>query len=166
MPVRNSRHLADLGNQLISKWIQFYLIIYHSSDRTWLVGSTAGSIWPMWPMHREQCSWILKRWVGIRSFASNFTPKPKLSYMKSTDLFECRFFDIPVSILPEIRSSSEIYGYLTKHLAGIPISGVRYIDIDIEATIKLWTHLPCFSPMAVCGRPTGRSYWPALSPAR
>jgi len=41
----------------------------------------------------------------------------------SWDPFLCKFFDIPVSILPEIRSSSEIYGYLTKHLAGIPISG-------------------------------------------
>uniref|UniRef100_A0A0P4W7J1 Probable glycerol kinase n=1 Tax=Scylla olivacea TaxID=85551 RepID=A0A0P4W7J1_SCYOL len=37
----------------------------------------------------------------------------------------CKFFKIPMSILPEIRSSSEIYGYITKGpLLGIPISGV------------------------------------------
>lgn len=36
----------------------------------------------------------------------------------------CNFFDIPMSILPEIRSSSEIYGYLSlSALKGIPISG-------------------------------------------
>lgn len=38
----------------------------------------------------------------------------------------CKFFNIPMSILPDIRSSSEIYGYLTESLLkGIPISGVR-----------------------------------------
>ncbi|XP_069164684.1 glycerol kinase isoform X2 [Procambarus clarkii] len=37
----------------------------------------------------------------------------------------CKFFNIPMSILPEIRSSSEIYGYITKGpLLGVPISGV------------------------------------------
>ncbi|MCL4125198.1 UNVERIFIED_CONTAM: hypothetical protein GTU68_062180, partial [Idotea baltica] len=37
----------------------------------------------------------------------------------------CKFFQIPMSILPEIRSSSEIYGYITKGpLLGVPISGV------------------------------------------
>ncbi|XP_053989074.1 glycerol kinase-like [Hylaeus volcanicus] len=34
------------------------------------------------------------------------------------------FFDIPLKILPEIRSSSEIYGYIQDDiLAGVPISG-------------------------------------------
>lgn len=38
----------------------------------------------------------------------------------------CKVFGIPMSILPEIRSSSEIYGCLTESsLKGIPISGVR-----------------------------------------
>jgi len=37
----------------------------------------------------------------------------------------CQFFDIPKSILPEIRSSSEIYGHLTcGALRGVPISGI------------------------------------------
>ncbi|KAM9487167.1 glycerol kinase-like isoform 2-T2 [Clarias gariepinus] len=40
------------------------------------------------------------------------------------DLDLCRYFDVPVNILPEIRSSSEIYGYLSSgSLAGVPISG-------------------------------------------
>lgn len=35
------------------------------------------------------------------------------------------FFDIPLEILPEIRSSSEIYGYIQDEImAGVPISGV------------------------------------------
>ncbi|XP_067007034.1 glycerol kinase 3 [Anabrus simplex] len=36
----------------------------------------------------------------------------------------CEFFDIPMKVLPEIRSSSEIYGYFVQGpLQGIPISG-------------------------------------------
>ncbi|XP_075214795.1 glycerol kinase 3-like [Lycorma delicatula] len=36
----------------------------------------------------------------------------------------CKFFGIPMHILPEIKSSSEIYGYLSDgSLKGIPISG-------------------------------------------
>ncbi|XP_065347191.1 glycerol kinase-like isoform X2 [Cloeon dipterum] len=36
----------------------------------------------------------------------------------------CKFFNIPMDILPEIRSSSEIYGYLRDGpLKGLPISG-------------------------------------------
>lgn len=37
----------------------------------------------------------------------------------------CRYFDIPMQMLPEIRSSSEIYGKISiPPLSGIPISGV------------------------------------------
>lgn len=40
----------------------------------------------------------------------------------------CKVFDIPQAILPEIRSSSEIYGYLTDTvLRGVPISGVSLL---------------------------------------
>ncbi|XP_064471144.1 glycerol kinase 3-like isoform X1 [Ornithodoros turicata] len=40
------------------------------------------------------------------------------------DTYLCKFFDIPQSILPEIRSSSEIYGAMCEGpLAGVPISG-------------------------------------------
>jgi len=36
-----------------------------------------------------------------------------------------RIFDIPASMLPEVRSSSEIYGYTAGHFGpGIPISGI------------------------------------------
>ncbi|XP_018579616.1 glycerol kinase [Anoplophora glabripennis] len=38
----------------------------------------------------------------------------------------CKVFDIPMHILPEIRSSAEIYGYITNvtKLAGVPVSGI------------------------------------------
>ncbi|KAG5888423.1 hypothetical protein JTB14_020198 [Gonioctena quinquepunctata] len=38
----------------------------------------------------------------------------------------CKVFDIPMSILPRIRSSSEIYGYIFEvtKLAGVPIAGI------------------------------------------
>lgn len=38
----------------------------------------------------------------------------------------CRFFDIPQHILPEIRSSAEVYGCISdpEILARIPIAGV------------------------------------------
>lgn len=37
----------------------------------------------------------------------------------------CHFFNIPISLLPEIRSCSEIYGPITDTaLKGIPIAGV------------------------------------------
>uniref|UniRef100_A0A1B6D1V9 Probable glycerol kinase n=1 Tax=Clastoptera arizonana TaxID=38151 RepID=A0A1B6D1V9_9HEMI len=40
------------------------------------------------------------------------------------DLSLCKFFGIPLHILPKIRSSSEIYGFLSEGpLHGIPISG-------------------------------------------
>ncbi|XP_020288321.1 glycerol kinase-like isoform X2 [Pseudomyrmex gracilis] len=41
------------------------------------------------------------------------------------DLTLCRYFDIPMQMLPEIRSSSEIYGKISiSPLSGIPISGI------------------------------------------
>lgn len=37
----------------------------------------------------------------------------------------CSFFNIPMSILPEIHSSSELYGHITDNpLKGVPISGI------------------------------------------
>uniref|UniRef100_A0A7N5ZW37 glycerol kinase n=1 Tax=Anabas testudineus TaxID=64144 RepID=A0A7N5ZW37_ANATE len=36
----------------------------------------------------------------------------------------CRYFDVPMEILPKVRSSSEIYGWMKAgSLAGVPISG-------------------------------------------
>lgn len=41
----------------------------------------------------------------------------------------CRFFGIPQHILPEIRSSAEVYATISNPqvLAGIPIAGVSYL---------------------------------------
>ncbi|KAL0985602.1 hypothetical protein UPYG_G00159310 [Umbra pygmaea] len=36
----------------------------------------------------------------------------------------CRYFDVPMEILPKVKSSSEIYGFMSSgSLAGVPISG-------------------------------------------
>lgn len=44
----------------------------------------------------------------------------------------CKIFGIPQNLLPEIRSSSEIYGYTTESvLKNIPISGVRILYFAI-----------------------------------
>lgn len=41
----------------------------------------------------------------------------------------CRYLDIPIQILPEIKSSAEIYGNIAiGPLKGIPISGVSHIS--------------------------------------
>ena len=45
----------------------------------------------------------------------------------SWDMTLCRYFNIPMHILPKIRSSSEIYGNVkVGPLKGIPISGVSF----------------------------------------
>ena len=54
------------------------------------------------------------------------------------DPFLLKFFDIPSSILPQIRSSSEIYGFLTATpLGGTPISGV----IDQKARLSYYSNV-------------------------
>lgn len=42
----------------------------------------------------------------------------------------CKVFGIPMKILPEIRSSSEIYGHIwfVSKLVGVPISGVSNVQ--------------------------------------
>ena len=41
------------------------------------------------------------------------------------DVSMCEFFDIPITMLPEIRSSSEIVGHVADGcLSGVPISGI------------------------------------------
>lgn len=40
-----------------------------------------------------------------------------------------RFFDVPIQILPKIKSCSEIYGYIsTGSLLGTPIAGVMEVS--------------------------------------
>jgi len=52
------------------------------------------------------------------------------------DSLLCKFFGIPQHILPEIRSSAEVYGTVSNPqiLAGIPITGV---SIYMEYTDQL-----------------------------
>lgn len=52
----------------------------------------------------------------------------------------CRYFDVPIEILPAVRSSSEIYGWMkSSSLAGVPISG---------ATNRLLWSVRCVSSRA------------------
>lgn len=51
----------------------------------------------------------------------------------------CKVFDIPMHILPEIRSSAEIYGYITNvtKLAGVPVSGVSYFNFAVFYVVMI-----------------------------
>jgi hypothetical protein len=58
-------------------------------------------------------------------------------------LSQCRYFNIAADLLPEICSSSEIYGHITEDpLKGIPISAVSFIhsvDADLCKVTKAVT---------------------------
>ena len=44
----------------------------------------------------------------------------------------CAFFNIPKSILPQIASSAEVYGYFIEGpLKGVPICGVGEPEVDL-----------------------------------
>lgn len=66
------------------------------------------------------------KWLAPqKNYLVSFTGS-RNKFNNSIPLF--RFFGIPMSILPKIRSSAEIYGYLAEgSLQGVPISGVRII---------------------------------------
>lgn len=54
------------------------------------------------------------------------------------DDYLCNIFEIPKKILPKIKSSSEIYGYLSETvLKGVPISGVILIFFFIFILLQL-----------------------------
>jgi glycerol kinase len=64
--------------------------------------------------------------VRNQNFTVLVTCQDKLLSFVSSEC--CRFFDIPEHILPEIKSSSEIYGILNDTaLKGVAISGVSII---------------------------------------
>ncbi|KAK1117103.1 hypothetical protein K0M31_017025 [Melipona bicolor] len=76
-------------------------------------------------------SWLIWNLTGGISFgvhATDVTNASRTMLMNITTLkwdpTLLSFFDIPPEILPEIRSSSEIYGYIQNDvLSGVPISG-------------------------------------------
>ncbi|RZF46022.1 hypothetical protein LSTR_LSTR004735 [Laodelphax striatellus] len=77
-------------------------------------------------------SWILWNITGGREggvHATDVTNASRTMLMNIDTLhwdpFLCKFFNIPPEILPEIRSSSEIYGHIKDPaLGGIPVSGI------------------------------------------
>lgn len=49
----------------------------------------------------------------------------------------CRYFEIPMKLLPEIKSSSEIYGKIAVGpLKGIPLSGVSFCSFRDLTRLK------------------------------
>ena len=91
-------------------------------------------------VRRNECyfgnldSWILWNLTGGIDSGVHCTDVTNASRTMLMDLESlswdkrlCKFFDIPMSILPQIRSCSEIYGYVTNSssvLEGVPIASV------------------------------------------
>ncbi|XP_076756058.1 glycerol kinase 3 isoform X2 [Xylocopa sonorina] len=88
-------------------------------------------------IHNKRCmfgtidTWLIWNLTGGTNFgvhATDVTNASRTMLMNITTLkwdpTLLSFFNIPIEILPEIRSSSEIYGYIQDDvLAGVPISG-------------------------------------------
>ena len=54
-------------------------------------------------------------------------------------IYLCRFFDIPMEVLPPIRSSSEIYGYFKESvLKRVAISGVNIYCSNMAKTVFIF----------------------------
>ncbi|KAJ0070572.1 hypothetical protein NL108_016263 [Boleophthalmus pectinirostris] len=76
-------------------------------------------------------SWIIWCLTGGRNGGVHCTDVTNASrtmlfniHSLSWDPELCRYFDVPMEILPRVRSSSEIYGHMSAGpLAGVPISG-------------------------------------------
>lgn len=74
---------------------------------------------------------------GIHATDVTNASRTQLMSLKSLQWDEglLRFFDIPLQILPKIKSSAEIYGYISKgSLLGVPIAGVSMLSFDISVT--------------------------------
>jgi glycerol kinase len=77
-------------------------------------------------------TWLIWNLTGRKVFITDVTnaSRTMLMNLKTLQWDEsiCNFFNIPMEILPEIRSSSEIYGYMEDGpLKGIPLSGVNIL---------------------------------------
>jgi hypothetical protein len=65
-----------------------------------------------------------------------------LSAVSNDKLSCCRYFNIASNLLPEIHSSSEIYGHIKEDpLKGIPISAVSFFSSVEGVTVKLLEQL-------------------------
>ena len=76
-------------------------------------------------------SWLLWNLTGGIEGGVHITDVTNASRTLLMDLATCQWddsllsaFDIPRSLLPEIRSSSEIYGIAVAPVAGVPVSGI------------------------------------------
>ena len=76
-------------------------------------------------------SWILWKLTGVHATDVTNASRTLLMDIETLvwDQDLCRFFDIPLNILPEIRPSSYNYGMIrVGSLAGVPITGWFYMD--------------------------------------
>ncbi|XP_053732243.1 glycerol kinase-like isoform X3 [Synchiropus splendidus] len=76
-------------------------------------------------------SWIIWCLTGGRDGGTHCTDVTNASrtllfniHSRTWDPELCRFFDVPMDLLPQVKSSSEIYGWVSSGpLAGVPVSG-------------------------------------------
>ncbi|KAL3080819.1 hypothetical protein niasHS_014924 [Heterodera schachtii] len=71
-------------------------------------------------------SWLMWKLIGIHATDVTNASRTLLMDLQkrkwSTEM--CTFFDIPINVLPKIRSSAEIYGHIPKGpLEGVPLAG-------------------------------------------
>lgn len=71
-------------------------------------------------------SWLLWNLTGVHATDVTNASRTLLMNLHTLewDAELLRFFDIPQEILPEIKSSSEIYGLSQEVLPGVPVSGI------------------------------------------
>lgn len=71
-------------------------------------------------------SWLLWKLTGVHATDVTNASRTLLMNLETLDWdqYLLDLFDVPRSVLPEIRSSSEIYGVCTTALPGVPVSGI------------------------------------------
>ncbi|XP_013882485.1 glycerol kinase isoform X2 [Austrofundulus limnaeus] len=126
-PGRNKNHLKDRTGLPISTY-------FSAVKLRWLldnVDQVHQAVLSKRAMFGTVDSWIIWCLTGGRTGGVHVTDVSNASrtmlfniHTLDWDLELCRFFDIPVEILPKVGSSSEIYGWMKSgSLAGVPISG-------------------------------------------
>ncbi|XP_017294830.2 glycerol kinase isoform X2 [Kryptolebias marmoratus] len=126
-PGRNKNHLKQKTGLPISTY-------FSAVKLRWLldnVDEVHEAVLSKRAMFGTMDSWIIWCLTGGRNGGVHVTD---VSNASRTMLFNihsldwdpelCRYFDVPMEILPKVRSSSEIYGWVKSgSLAGVPISG-------------------------------------------
>ncbi|KAM9804818.1 glycerol kinase-like [Neosynchiropus ocellatus] len=126
-PGRNKNHLRNQTGLPISTY-------FSAVKLRWLldnVGEVQDAVRSGRAMFGTVDSWIIWCLTGGRDGGTHCTDVTNASrtllfniHSRRWDPELCRFFDVPMTILPEVKSSSEIYGWISSGpLAGVPVSG-------------------------------------------